>query len=75
MQEFYTVEEIADLLKVTRKAVYDWMREGRLEYVQIGKRRRRIGREALEEFLRASRAESDKIGDKIQAPNLVGLAA
>ena len=65
-QEFYTVEEVAALLQVTRKAIYDWMREGRLSYVQIGPRRRRITKAALAQFLRAGQVGPiDGIGGKI----------
>jgi excisionase family DNA binding protein len=53
--ELLTVEEVARTLKVTRKAVYDLMRAGRLPYVQIGiQRGRRIRRSALEAFLKGA---------------------
>jgi excisionase family DNA binding protein len=75
-EEFYTVEEVAELLQVTRKAIYDWMREGRLSYIQIGPRRRRITKAALAQFLRAGQVgpidDKGAIGDGILIP---GLAA
>lgn len=47
-----TVEEVAAILRVTRKAVYDLMRAGRLPYKQIGiSRGRRISQSALNAFL------------------------
>lgn len=50
--ELLTVDEVARTLKVTRKAVYDLMRAGRLPYVQIGIRRgRRVRRSVLDLFL------------------------
>lgn len=49
--EIYTVQEVADKLKITRKGVYDLMRDGRLRYVQIGLRQRRITATAFREFL------------------------
>jgi excisionase family DNA binding protein len=36
MEKFYTPEEIAANLKVTRKTVYNWIQEGRLKAVKIG---------------------------------------
>ena len=50
--ELLTVEEVAGIMKVTRKAVYDMMRAKRLPYVQLGiSRGRRIRRSALNAFL------------------------
>jgi excisionase family DNA binding protein len=47
-----TVEEVAAILRVTRKAVYDLMRANRLPYKQIGLTRgRRISQSALNAFL------------------------
>lgn len=36
MEKFYTPEEIASTLKVTRKTVYNWIQEGRLKAVRAG---------------------------------------
>jgi excisionase family DNA binding protein len=51
--EIYTVQEVAEKLKITRKGVYDLMRDGRLGYVQIGLRQRRITGAALRAFLQS----------------------
>lgn len=51
--EIYTVQEVAEKLKITRKGVYDLMRDGRLTYVQIGLRQRRITGAALRAFLQS----------------------
>lgn len=51
--EIYTVKEVAEKLKITRKGVYDLMRDGRLGYVQIGLRQRRITATALRAFLQS----------------------
>ena len=51
MDEYYTVDEVATLLKVTRATVYNWMRDGRLGYVVVGDHRR-IPRAALEAFIK-----------------------
>ncbi len=50
MQQIFTPEEIADNLKVTRVAVYRWLRKGDLKAFKAGKSWR-ITREDLEEFL------------------------
>jgi excisionase family DNA binding protein len=49
-EEYYTVKEVADRLKVTRQAVYDWIRDGRLRAVKVG-RRTRVPGSAVTEFL------------------------
>jgi excisionase family DNA binding protein len=49
----YSVGEVSSMFKVTRKAVYDWMSEGKLAYFYVGGQRR-IPREAIYAFLEAS---------------------
>lgn len=51
-QEFYTVKEVAAILRVSKKTVYDWMGTRNLPYVQAGMRKRLIPKEGLEEFKR-----------------------
>ena len=36
MEKYYTPEEIAANLKVSRKTIYNWIRAGRLKAVKIG---------------------------------------
>jgi excisionase family DNA binding protein len=36
MEKFYTPEEVAANLKVSRKTIYNWIQEGRLKAVKIG---------------------------------------
>jgi excisionase family DNA binding protein len=35
--EFFTPEELAQLLKVSKPAIYKWAQEGRIEVVRIGR--------------------------------------
>ena len=56
MDEFYTVDEVAKMFKVTRTTVYEWMRSGSLAYVQVGGRRR-ITSSAIKAFIKEGRAE------------------
>lgn len=50
--DYYTINEVAEKLKVTRAAVYKWMAAGQLAYVIVGKHRR-ITSEALNAFIRS----------------------
>ena len=52
---FYTPDELASLLKVTRQAVYNWIQEGRMEAVRIG-RTVRIPADEVERLLREGRS-------------------
>lgn len=51
-EEFFTPEEVADRFKVTRRTIYRWIKEGRLQSVKVGDLVR-ITKSALEEFLKA----------------------
>lgn len=51
MQEFYTPQEIAKILKVPRKTVYTWLQQGKLQGVKAGDLWR-IPKEALDAFLK-----------------------
>ncbi len=51
---YYTPEELAAMLKVTRQAIYNWVQQGRLEVVRIG-RTVRIPSEEVERVLREGR--------------------
>ncbi len=50
-EEFYTLQEVADRLKVTYRTVYRWVQENRLPAYQIGAGSWRVRKEDLEEFL------------------------
>ena len=52
---FYTLEELAAMLKVTRQAIYNWIQQGRMEAVRIG-RTVRIPAEEVERLLREGRS-------------------
>ena len=49
-EEYYTIQQVADRLQVTRQAVYNWINEGRLRAVKVGNRTRIPG-SAVKEFL------------------------
>jgi excisionase family DNA binding protein len=75
--ELLYIEEVAKRFRVTRKTVYDWMREGKLRYVVVGGRRR-IPEEAIVEFVKDpnNRPSGDSEGfEGNQIPDPVDLAA
>ncbi len=45
----YTLDEVAGILKVTRRTLYTWISAGKLEAVKIGKYWR-VSEQALREF-------------------------
>jgi excisionase family DNA binding protein len=53
---YYTVEEVSRLFRVTKAAVWKWMREGKLKFVWISSQRR-IPVSALTEFIRPGTVE------------------
>ncbi|HHY08178.1 MAG: helix-turn-helix domain-containing protein [Dethiobacteria bacterium] len=36
MEKHFTPEEVAENLKVTRKTIYNWIHEGKLQAVKVG---------------------------------------
>lgn len=56
-EKFFTIKQVAELLGVTRKAIYDWMRDGRLQYVIVGERRR-IKKSDLDAFIKVADANT-----------------
>ena len=55
MQEFYTAEQIAQRLHVTRRTVHEWLRTRRLRGVKAG-HQWRITEADLQAFLESSQA-------------------
>lgn len=50
-EKYFTVPEIAERLKVTRQAIYNWIKQGRLRAVKVGSDTR-IPESALLDFLK-----------------------
>ena len=36
MEPYYTPDEIAERLKITRRTIYQWLKQGRLKGVKLG---------------------------------------
>jgi excisionase family DNA binding protein len=69
MEKLYTVPEAAEVLRVTRAAVYKWIREKRIEVVYVGSERR-ITQSAIEAFIKASTDRRVAGGDTIEDESL-----
>jgi putative resolvase len=57
-EQYYTIEEVAKMLKVAYLTVYRWIKAGKLKAVKAGKQYR-IERSALDKFIE----ESSQYGD------------
>ncbi len=60
-EKLYTIEEVADYLKVTRQTVSRWINEGELKSIRLAPGKRghvRISESDLKAFLEARRADS-----------------
>lgn len=55
----YTLEELVDVLQVTRRTLYNYIREGKLKAVKMGKYWR-VTEKQLEEFLSPSNQKGVK---------------
>jgi len=51
---YYTPQEVAEILKVHRRSITRWIREGRLTAVRVGQQYR-ISKQDLEKFLEQRR--------------------
>jgi excisionase family DNA binding protein len=54
--EFYTLQEVANRLRVSYRSVYRWVHEGRLVAYQVGNREWRVRDVDLERFLEERRS-------------------
>ena len=74
-EEYFTIEEVRERLKVTRVTIYAWMATGDLPYVVVGKHRR-ITATALRNFIRPGRADDVRMSEgKLEDRNTLRLAA
>lgn len=46
MEKLYKLQEVAEVLGVTRRTLYTWIKDGKLETVKVG-REHRVPEEAL----------------------------
>lgn len=64
--ELLTIEEAADLLKVTPFYVKDLLRHTKIAFVHIGTRTKRISKEALMQFIEKSTVTPPRKIDPLQ---------
>lgn len=48
--KLYTIEEVVDIIKVTRRTIYKYIKQGDLKAIKVG-RLWRVSEESLKEFL------------------------
>ena len=53
--EFYTVDQVAQRMKITRDAIYKWIKNGRIKALRAGRVYRILGKN-LNEFLELKKA-------------------
>jgi excisionase family DNA binding protein len=58
-EQYLTVKDVAERLKVSRVTVYSFIKAGKLESVKLGKSRR-ISLSALQRFEASGTSQSDK---------------
>jgi excisionase family DNA binding protein len=76
VEQLYTIEEVANLLKVSRKTLYEWMNAGKLSFVLVGDRRR-ITQSAVNSFIREGTPAGDggTEGENSEGITIPGLVA
>lgn len=62
----YSVNQVAEILNVTHWTVYDYLAEGHLKGIRL-KKRWRIMRSDLEEFIATRRAAQEEIAANVDA--------
>ncbi|MEI6180626.1 MAG: helix-turn-helix domain-containing protein [Chloroflexales bacterium] len=72
-EEYFTIEEVVERLKVTRASIYKWMNAGLLPYVIVGQHRR-ITATALRAFIRPGRSDGAASEQKEQRKALRAAA-
>ena len=60
--EFYTTKEVAEMLKVTKKTINQYVREGKIKAIDMGNQYR-FTEEQLEDFVRENIVDNSKEKD------------
>ena len=53
-KEIYTLKEVEEIMKVSRRTIYNWIKENKLEVTKPGGQYR-VSQEALDKFLSGRR--------------------
>lgn len=67
--KLYTLDEVAEMMKVSKSTVIYWIRTGKLDRVKIG-RLVRIEPEALKRFMKAQQTKPKK-GENMNEPQIL----
>ena len=57
--EFYTTKDVAEMLKVTKKTINQYVREGKIKAIDMGNQYR-FTEEQLEDFVRENIVDNSK---------------
>ena len=72
-ERFYSINELTAMFGVTRTAVYDWMKAGKLDFVVVGTRRR-VLQSHLDAFIQTgTQAAKAEMAEKNAAPGLAPM--
>jgi excisionase family DNA binding protein len=66
-ETFYTIPEAAAKLRVTRAALYKWMKQGRLGFVLVGSERR-ITSSTIDAFVKRGQSPAVYTKDSKETP-------
>lgn len=67
--EYYTVPEVAKILKVSKSYIYDLVNYNRLESVKLSERRTRISKVSIDEFIKKELGKPMANNEVVQPPN------
>ena len=74
-ERYYTINELTAMFGVTRTAVYDWMKAGKLDFVVVGTRRR-VLQSHLDAFIQeGTQAAKAEMAEKNATPELTPTMA
>lgn len=57
-EQYYTIKEVAEILKVAYLTVYRWVKDGKIEAYQLGKEYR-IKKDDLDKFMESSKYKTE----------------
>lgn len=57
--QYYTIKEVAEILKVAYLTVYRWVKDGKIEAYKLGKEYR-IKKTDIEKFVEGSKYQTEK---------------
>ena len=63
---FYTVQEVAELLKINLFGVYDLIKRGELKACRFSERRLRVDEKDLMEFIKRAKGEAQQQDGPVQ---------